>query len=317
MRAVQLTRFGGPDVLQVADVPEPPAADGYVVIDVEAAGVNYSDIMMTENVYGLPTPLPYTPGMEVVGRLPSGERVAALTLAGGAYAERACVPAAATFPVPDDLDSRQAAAALIQGNTAWHLLVTMGHLREGETVLVHAGAGGVGTLAIQLSRHLGAGTVVAVASTPAKRDLCRRLGAHAVIAPDEERLAGAIAEATGGEGVDLALDSVGGTTFDVSLAALRSLGRIINYGMAGRAAPTPVAPRDLTRDNITVGGLFLGTFPGLAASTSKVMALLADGVLEVVDGGTYSLERAGDALRALANRTTVGKIVLDPNGIAR
>lgn len=312
MRAVQMTEFGGPELLAVTELPDPRPAAGQVLVEVETAGLNYTDIMTTENVYGLETPLPFVPGVEVVGRLATGERVAALCPAGGGYAERVAVPAAATYPVPAGLDGRQAAASLVQGNTAWHLLVTLGHLRPGEIVLVHAGAGGVGTLLIQLARHIGADCVVATASTDEKRALCERLGAHVAIDSVPEGLEAAIEAATDGAGVDLALDSVGGATFDVSLAALRQCGRLINYGMAGRAAPTPVIPRELGRRNLMVGGFFLGTFPDITASTAEVMGLMAGGVLQVIDGGTYPLEGAGDALRALGGRRTVGKVVLDP-----
>lgn len=312
MRAVQIERFGGPEELRVVDLPEPEPRDGQVRLRIDACGVNFSDIWHTEDTYGLGTPLPYVPGLEVAGRLDDGRRVVALCPAGGGYAEAVAVDRADTFPIADGLDDVAALAALVQGNTAWHLLRTQCRLREGESVLVHAAAGGVGSLAVQLARVLGAGTIVATASTEEKRALATSLGADVVLDPAGGDLADAVRKVTGGRGVDIALDGVGGETFDASFEALAIGGRLGHYGMAGRQLPRSVNPREMTQRNLTVSAFFLGTWPHLKESTADLMRLFAAGDLRAIAGGTYALENAGEALRALGERRTAGKLVLAP-----
>ena len=162
MRAIQITEFGGPEVLKIADLPEPTPSDGFDLHTVRGAGVNYADTHQTENSYLSATKLPIVPGSEVVGTLPDGRRIAALVGVGG-YAEWAIAPGFLSFPVPDAVSDGQALALMVQGLTAWHLLKTSTHMAEGESVVVHAAAGGVGTLAIQLAKLWGAGRVIGVA----------------------------------------------------------------------------------------------------------------------------------------------------------
>ena len=316
MRAIRITEFGGPEVMQlVDDQPEPTPGPGWSVLDVSAAGVNFADTHQVEDSYLAPSTLPLVPGAEAVGTLPDGRRVVAL-LAGGGYAERAAVAPPMAFEVPDEVDDGQALALVLQGTTAWHLLRTSAHLAEGESVVVHAAAGGVGTLAIQLAKRWGAGTVVAVASSEDKRQLALDLGADTAVDAAETDLKGALREAAGGK-VDIVLEMVGGTTTDQSLAALAPFGRLVVFGMASREAPSLIDPRQLMGRSRGVIGFWLAhcmVDPAryLAAPMRELLALTAAGDLQPVVGGTYGLSDAVQAHVDLRARRTVGKLVLDP-----
>src|SRR5919199_1248522 len=249
MRAVQITEFGGPEVLTVVDLPDPVPGDGEQLYEVSSAGVNYADTHQTENSYLSAQELPLIPGTEFVGRAGDGPRVVGLAPAGG-YAQKVVAPPRMTWPVPDGVSDEQALALVVQGATAWHLLRTSGHLQQGESVVVIAGAGGVGSLAVQLARHWGAGRVIATASSPEKRALAGGLGADATVDPaladdDPKQFTAALREANGGRRVDIVLEMTGGNVFDGSLSALAPFGRLGFYGMAGRGAPPgrqPPAP---------------------------------------------------------------------------
>lgn len=315
MRAVQITRFGGPEVLTVTTLPDPVPRAGEVLVRVEAAGVNYADTHQAEDSYLAPQHLPLVPGSEVVGHSPDGRRLAAFAPHGG-YAELAAVPEALAVTVPDGVDAAAATALLVQGTTAWHLLTTSARLAPGESVLVHAGAGGVGTLAIQLARRMGAGTVIATASSPDKRALAARLGADVVLAPDPATLTEEVREATGGRGVDVVLEMVGDGVFDASLVALATFGRLVTYGMASRRPPTPVVPAALMAHSTAVVGFWLtalmATPQRVVAPLAELMALVDGGELEVVVGGRYPLESAPAAHEALRSRSSIGKLALLP-----
>jgi len=215
MRAIQVTEFGGPEVLTLAEVAEPKVADGMIPVEVTLAGINYADTHQAENTYLSPVKLPLIPGIEVVGLTPDGRRVVGLLPGGGGYAERALLPPIATVDVPERVDDAQALAIIIQGATAWHLLRTSTHMQPGETVVVHAGAAGVGSLAIQLAKRWGAGRVVAAASSEDKRALAAELGADVTLDSAAAEDPEAIREAAGGP-VDVVLEMVGGPTFDAS-----------------------------------------------------------------------------------------------------
>jgi NADPH2:quinone reductase len=174
MRAVQITEFGGPEVLKLVDLPDPVAGGGQVVVDVTSAGVNYADTHQVEDSYLQKSALPMVPGSEVVGHLEDGTRVSAFAMGGG-YCEKALVFPQMAFPLPDAVSDGQALSLMVQGLTAWHLLRTCTHLQPGESVVVHAAAGGVGTLAVQLAKHWGAGNVIAVASSEEKLELAKGL----------------------------------------------------------------------------------------------------------------------------------------------
>jgi len=316
MRAIRITEFGGPEVLTlVEDEPEPRPGPGMDLLEIDAAGVNYADTHQAENSYLAPATLPMVPGAEAVGRLPDGRRVVAL-LAGGGYAERVAVAPPVAFEVPDEVSDGAALALVLQGTTAWHLLHTSARMRPGESVVVLAAAGGVGSIAVQLARGLGAGRIIAVASTPDKRDLALQLGADVAIDARNEDLEGAIEEANGGK-VDVVLEMAGGRTTDQSIAALAPFGRCVVYGMASRQAPSLVDPRQLLGRSRGVIGFWLAHAMRdperyLAGPMRELLTLTVAGHLTPVVGGTYPLSQASQAHRDLRARRTVGKLVLDP-----
>src|SRR3954469_6091251 len=225
MRAIQITEFGGPDVLVLRELDEPEPPDGFVVLDVLAAGVNWADTHQAENTYLAPAEVPLVPGGEVVGTTPDGKRVVAL-LNGGGYAERAIAHPSLMWEVPDGVSDAQALALVLQGTSAWHLLRTSAQLRKGESVAVFAAAGGVGTIAIQLAKRFGAGRVVGLGSSDEKRELAARLGADATVDSNADDLKAALIEANDGQHLDVILEMVGGKTFEESLSALAHFGRL-------------------------------------------------------------------------------------------
>ncbi len=315
MRAIQITEFGGPDVLQVAEVPAPEPPEGFVLIDVTRAGLNFADTHQRENDYLAPAQLPMIPGAEVAGvRADTGERVVALCGTGG-YAEQAIAPEAMTFPIPDGVEDGAAVAMLVQGLTAYHLYRTSAQIRPGESVVVHAAAGGVGSLAVQLGKPLGAGRVIATASTEEKRALALELGADAAIDPSPDGLKDRIQEANGGAKVDVVFEMAGGQVFEQSLAALAPFGRLIAYGIASRE-PNSVVTGDLMRTSRAVAGFWLMHCLGNPALVEEALGDLfgriARGELRVVIGETYPLAEARRAQEDLAARRTTGKLLLDP-----
>jgi NADPH2:quinone reductase len=313
MRAIQITEFGGPEVLQVTELPDPVAGPGQALVDVRSAGVNYADTHQVENSYLSATTLPMVPGSEVVGTLEDGTRVAAFTMSGG-YCEKAVVYPQMAFPLPDDVTDGQALALMVQGLTAWHLLRTSTHLQPGESVVVHAAAGGVGTLAVQLAKHWGAGNVIAVASSDDKLKLAADLGADVGVLAGSEDLKGALQEANGGRKVDVVLEMVGGPTFDASLAALAPFGRLATFGMAGRVPPRPVNAGELMSKSRAVIGFWLAHCFGnpamLQPQMAELLGMVSAGTLVPQVGGSYPLADARLAHEALLSRGSVGKLVL-------
>ena len=311
MKAIQITEFGGPDAMKYTELPEPIAGEHEVVLDVTAIGINYSDTHKTENTYLFPQKLPMIPGIEVVG-LYNGNRYLAISSSGG-YAQKAIVHKSTMFTIPDKVTDQQALCVLIQGTTAWHLLKTMGNLQKGQSVVIHAAAGGVGTIAIQLAKLWGA-KVVAVASSEEKSELAKSLGADIVIDANNKEIVKSIRQATGG--ADLILEMVGGKTFDQSLLALNAFGKLITFGTASRVAPNPVNHRSLMYGSKTVSGFWLvdcfGKKDMLNDVVEELFQLVADGKLKPVIGATYPLSEAADAHRLMLSRKSVGKISLDP-----
>ena len=316
MRAIVVTEFGGPEVLVATDVPEPEPAPGQLLVSVDRAGVNYADTHQVENTYLSRTVLPMVPGGEVVGHTADGRRVVAM-LAGGGYAERAVADPASAFDVPDAVDDVTALAMVVQGLTAWLLLRRSVHLEPGETVVVHAAAGGVGSIAVQLAKAWGAGRVIGTAGSPAKRELALALGADVAVAADAADMTAALREANDGRRVDVVLDMTGGRVTDQSLAALAPLGRLAFYGMANRQPPAPVAPAGLLAHSTTVAGMWLPhayRIPGLVPrAMTELFDLVATGSLGAVAGGEYPLSQARRAHEDLRARRTTGKLVLDPS----
>lgn len=313
MKAIQISEFGGPDVLKLVEIPDPTPAEGEILLDVTAIGINYADTHQTENSYLSTQTLPLVPGIEVVGTN-GGKRYLASVSSGG-YAEKAVAHKAVSFPIPESVSDEQALCMLVQGTTAWHILKTMGHLSPCETVVVHAAAGGVGTLSIQLAKMWGA-KVIAVTSSDEKAALAKSLGADEVVDAKSENLAKALRAANGAKGVDLVLEMVGGTTFDQSLESLGDFGRIITYGMASRTAPQPVHPGSLMHGSKTISGFWLANCfskPAMMGDViAQLFAIVAAGKLKPVIGGTYPLAEAPDAHKAMLERKTTGKVVLKP-----
>lgn len=316
MRAIQITEFGGPEVLTPTEIPEPEPGEGQVRIEVGHAGINYADTHQAENSYLAPAELPLVPGAEVAGTTPDGRRVVAL-LQGGGYAEVAVAHEATTFPVPDGVEDGQALSLVLQGLTAWHLLRTSAQLREGESVVVHAAAGGVGTIAVQLARRFGAGRIIGTASSEEKRQLALDLGADVAVDSRSDDMKSALEEANGGK-VDVVLDMTGGGTTDGSIAALAPFGRLVFFGMASRQPPSPLDLTGLMARSRGVIGFWLmhamrDPERHLAAPMAELLEMVQRGELRPVVGDTYPLDGAADAHRDLRARRTRGKLLLDPS----
>ena len=316
MRAVQQLAFGGPEVLELVELDEPVAAPGELLVEVELAGVNFADTHQRRNEYLAEAELPFVPGSEVVGTVAgTGRRVAAMTGGRGGYAELALVPEEMAFDVPEGLGSHEALALLIQGLTAWHLLRTSARVQPGESVVVHAAAGGTGSLAVQLAKEFGAAPVIATASTPEKRELALAIGADAALDSDPDGLAERLAETAGGE-VDVVLDAIGGEVFEQSMEVLAPFGRMVTYGVSGGKTNT-VNTRALMKASRTVAGFWLADCykrPALLGPPlTECFALAAEGRLRPQLGDSYPLSRAAEAQEDLAARRTTGKLVLDPS----
>jgi NADPH2:quinone reductase len=315
VRAILMTEFGGPEVLRLADLPRPEPGLDEVLIRVSRAGLNFADTHTRTNSYVQRATLPLVPGGEVAGvREDTGERVVALVGTGG-YAEYASAPSAHVFPIPDGVEDGAALALIVQGTTAWHLYRTAGRVASGDSVVVHGAAGGVGSLAVQLGRPLGAGRVIATASSAEKRELALELGADAAVAPDAEGLTDRLLEANGGAGVDVVFEMSGGAVFDASYRALAPFGRIVPYGIATNE-PNQVSTGSLLRHSRAVVGFYLfhclerpGMFSeALADLFERVLA----GELRTIVGRTYPLAEAAQAQVDLRARRTTGKLLLDP-----
>lgn len=315
MRAIQQQRFGGPEVLELVDLPVPQPAEGEVLIRVSRAGLNFADTHQRTNTYLAKATLPLVPGAEVAGaREDTGERVVALVGTGG-YAEYAVAPAAMTFPIPEGIDEETALAILLQGVTAWHLYRTSARLQPGESVVVHAAAGGVGSLAVQLGHAMGAGRVIATASTQAKRDLALELGADVATGAEPEGMEERLVAANDGRRVDVVLEMAGGAVFDASLAALAPFGRLVAYGIASQQ-PNEVSTGALMRTSRAVVGFWLMHClrrPEMVeAALRDLFARAGRGDLRAVVGATYPLSEAARAQTDLQERRTTGKVLLDP-----
>jgi NADPH2:quinone reductase len=315
MRGVLVTRHGGPEVLEVSDLPEPEPGAGQLLVDVEAAGVNFRDIYEREGTY--PGTPPLVAGAEgaglvaVVGDgvtdIAVGDRVGWVA-APGSYAERVVVDAARAVPIPDGISGELAAAALLQGTTAHYLAISTYPVQAGDDVLVHAAAGGVGLLLTQIVTLRG-GRVIGTTSTAEKARLAAAAGGY-------ERFAERVRELTGGRGVAVVYDGVGAATFEESLAALRPRGHMVLYG----AASGPVAPVDPLR--LQAGGSLHLTRPSLVHYTatrdellqraSDVCGWIGSGEVEVRIGGRYPLVGARRAQEDLQGRRTTAKLVLIP-----
>jgi len=315
MRAVQIEEFGGPEVLQVADVPQPEPGEGQVLIKVSRAGMNFADTHQRENSYLARYETPLILGGEVAGETEDGRRVVALVPSGG-YAEYAVAHESAVYDIPDGLDEGAALALIIQGLTAWHLLRTCSRVASGESVVVISGAGGVGSLAVQLAKPFGAGRVIATASTPEKRAITMELGADAAVDPAVDDLTAALIEANDGNQVDVVFEMSGGRVFDAAANALAPFGRIVAYGIASREQNTVETGR-LMRKSRSVVGFWLMHCLGRREMMEEPLADLFDrtvrGELKPQVGETYALSDVRRAHEDLQGRRTSGKLLLDPS----
>ncbi|MBI5477241.1 MAG: zinc-binding dehydrogenase [Deltaproteobacteria bacterium] len=318
MRAILIERHGGPEVMEVREVPEPRPGPGEVRIRVAASGQNYADTLWRLGQYP-GSDLPTVPGMEVAGTVDAvgqgvewprpGDSVAALLFHGGGYAEAAVAPAAHCVTLPDAWSLEQGAAFLLQHLTAWHALTTMGRAAPGEVCVVHAAAGGVGGAAVELARHLGL-LVVATASTAEKRAMGLALGADA--AADYE---GFVDEVRRLGGADLVLESVGGHVVKRSLECLKPFGRLVVIGFAGRR-PASISEADLVVGTRTVAGLHLSAVAGRAALfrpvAERLMHFVEEGKLSIRVGARFPLAEAARAHQLMESRASQGKILLLP-----
>src|SRR3954453_14624520 len=314
MRAVQIEEFGGPEVLQVVDLPDPEPGDGEVLIDVARAGLNFGDTHQRENTYLAKFELPLVLGGEVAGTTQDGRRVVALVPSGG-YAERAIAPEATTFDLPDGLDYEGALALLVQGLTAWHLYRTSAKLAEGESVVVISGAGGGGSLAVQLGKPFGAGRVIATASSEAKRERTLELGADAAVDTNSEDLTAALLEGNGGEPVNVVLEMSGGRVFDQCLEAVAPFGRLVTYGIASKEQNELQTGRLMRKSRAVVGFWLmhcLGRRDMMEEPLADLFERAARGELRPRIGGTYPLSDVRRAHEDLVGRGTSGKLLLDP-----
>jgi NADPH2:quinone reductase len=307
--AIQIEEFGGPDVMRLVDIPEPEPADGEVLIEVSLAGVNFADTHQRENNYIARYELPLVPGGEVAGIARSGplegQRVVAMTGTGG-YAQFATAREDTTFPLPDGVEEGQALALLIQGLTAWHLYRTCARIHPGETVVVHSAAGGVGSLAVQLGKPMGAGRVIATASSEEKRQLALELGADIALDPEDDF----------GEPVDVVFETAGGRIFERSFDALAPFGRIIQYGLSTREK-SQVSNAKLLRTSRGVIGFWLMHAIGRPGMLREPLADLferaARGEIVARVGDAYPLSGVARAHEDLLSRRTSGKLVVDPS----
>lgn len=316
MKAITVATLGGPEVLQLAEIAVPEPTDGALLVKVQAAGVNYADLMMRSGTYPSgPQPV-FVPGLEVAGTVATGPRQGETVVGftgGGGYAEYALVAESLAFAAPPGLSMVESAALLVNGLTAYFAL-WMADLKPDERVLIHAAAGGVGTMAVQLAREMGAETI-ATASTDEKLKLAKRLGAEHTVNYTRESVEEAVSALGGDASVDVVLEVLGGAAMERDLNLLRTLGRMVFYGdLSGEGRA--VNPGLLLARNISLHGLYLG---GLLADRSRadqawseILAYVRRGKLKPVIGGQFPLAEAAEAHRLLQDRRSTGKLVLIP-----
>lgn len=319
MRAVQVSTLQGPEALTVVDIDE-PTGDG-VVIDVRAAGVAFPDALLSRGLYQYKPELPFVPGSEVAGTVRSapegsgftaGDRVAALTGFGGGMAEVAVVTPDLVFALPDAVSFEAGAGLLFNDLTVHFALRQRGRLAQGETVLVHGAGGGIGTSTLRLAPALGASRVIAVVSSEGKAEIARAAGASDVVMLDGWK--DTVKDLTGGRGVDIVIDPVGGDRFTDSIRSLAPGGRLVVIGFTGGDIPTVKVNR-LLLSNVEVVGAGWGAWwmsrPGYTATQwAELEPLFASGELSAPEPVVYSLDEAGDAIASLENRTATGKVVV-------
>lgn len=321
MRAAQVSKLEGPESIEVVDIPEPAEFPGGVVIDVHAAGVAFPDVLMTRGLYQMKPELPFVVGGEVAGvvrsapedaRVRAGDRVVALTMLGNAVAETAVTAKEMVFRLPDNISLEAGAGILFNDLTVHFCLRNRGRLAEGETVLVHGAAGGIGTSTLRMAKALGAGRVIAVVSTEEKAEVARANGASDVVLTDG--WLAAVKELTGGRGVDIVLDPVGGDRFTDSIRSLAPAGRLLVVGFTAGEIPTVKVNRLLLKNVEVIGaawGEWVMTHPGyLQEQWDEVAPLLESGEIAAPQPVLYPLTETAAAVAALDNRSAKGKVVV-------
>ena len=321
MKAIRINETGGPEVMHLEEIETPAPKEGQALIKVAAAGINFADLAQRQGAYLTRTRTPMTMGVEFAGTVAAlgpgvstpavGTRVAGV--GEGGYAEYAIAQASSLIPIPSNLDFVHAAAFPVQGLTAYQLLRESARLQPGESVLMQAAAGGVGTLAVQLAKLMGAGTVVGTASNPDKLALVRRLGADVAINYTEADWVEQVKQATDGKGTDIILETVGGSIAEQSLHCLAPFGRMVIFGAAsGHIAQ--FTGIQLMYKNQAIIGYWLASqlqhTERIAAAVMELMQYLVSGKLEIVVGQTFPLADAEQAHKAIAERSTMGKVVL-------
>lgn len=324
MKAVVVTALGGPEVLAVQDQSKPQPGAGQVLIRVFAASVNFADVKARQGRYHGAGEPPFVPGLDVAGvvestgpgvfRVSPGMRVAAFPH-GGSYAEYVVASEALVFPIPENLSWAEAASLPIVAFTAYALLTEVGQMDQGESVLVHAAAGGVGTTVVQMAKSLGAGVVIGVVGRSEKIGLVRELGADEVIDSSRESFPERVAEITEGRGVDVVLDSIGGHVSEDSLTCLARFGRLVHFGSASGEIGR-IAVADLHASCRSVRGFSLGTVrrerpEAIAPIADAVLKMALAGDFRMLIGRRFPLHEAEKAHRWIESRESVGKIVLD------
>ena len=301
--------------MDLVDVPEPSPGPGEKIVRVTRTGINFADTHTTGNDYLAKQTLPFIPGQELAGVTEDGQRVCAV-VPSGAYAEVAAVPESRLVPIPDGVDDDQAAGLLIQGLTADAILRISANMQPGESVVVNAAAGGTGSLCVQIARAMGAGNIIAMASSEEKRQLTLDLGADVAVDSRSDDLGAEVLAANGGEMVDVVLEMAGGKAFDDLLRTIAPFGRIVTFGIASKEQNT-VRTGHLMRNTRAVIGFWMVHLlarPEMAnACIGRVLDAAARGELKTVVGGTFGF---GDVKRVhedLAARRTIGKILLDPS----
>ena len=326
MRAVQITDLSGPaTALKLADVPEPPrehplTPGSGIVVDVKSAGVSFPELLQTRGEYQMKPDLPFVPGSEVGGivsavhgesDLQPGDRVAAFCML-AAWAEQTVAPTYFTFKIPDAWDYAQGAALVLNYHTAYFALIGRGRLAEGETVVVHGAAGGVGTASLQVAKSHGARTI-AVVSSDAKEQVARQAGADEVVRSDGP-WKDQVRELTDG-GADMVLDPVGGGRFTDSLRCLRAFGRVVVVGFTGGSIPEVRVNRLLLNNTEVIGAGWGASVLGRPERTERigraVEGMIESGQVRPIIGARFPLDNAADALRLLDERGATGKVILD------
>lgn len=325
MKKIIVNEFGGPEKLTLHDVAVPSAGDGQIVIKVEASGVNFSDSMQRRNQYVFPVSLPYLPGFEVAGivtelgkgveNISVGDRVVAMLPGGGGYAQYAVTPSYLAAVLPPTISAQESLALQVQGLTAYLMLKDGAKLQAGQTVLVQAAAGGVGTLLVQIAKQMGASKVIATASTAEKLAVAKSLGADELINYTEANWVQKVKDATGGKGADVILDATGGEILRNSLNCLAPFGKLISFGNP-TGGSTSIEAYTLVNNNQILQGFGLASYfekPDLMQEAYQYLfSQAATGKLKVHIGQTFPLKDAAEAHRQMESRKTTGKIVLIP-----